>query len=256
MAATADRSLIDVDKTEYWFTKKACTDEAGALKLLYEQPQIASKTKAGAPGATPLMIALENRASDAVVRKLLDYFPAAAAITHNGSLPLHIAAKLGVCGPLVVEHLLQVHPDAVRAKEAHDDEFLPVHLAMRHAQVQEKVVHLLVAHYPFHEMSLVDLIKCGEQNAWDQRRSRAPATEAALRLLELDPTLAQEARALDEALPLHMAFIYGSADELCIRLLEVFPEAARRPDKKGNRPINIAAQHNRSQQVMRCLLAA
>lgn len=253
----ADRSLINVDKTEHWFTKEACKDEAVALKLLCEQPQIASKTKPGLPSATPLIIALENRSSDKVVRKLLDYFPSAAETAHNGSLPLHIAAKLGASGPDAVDHLLRIHPEAARAKESHDDEFLPVHLAMRLALVQEKVVNLLVAQYPFGEMSLVDLIKCGEQSAsWGQRRSRTPATEAALQLLEREPTLAQEARDLDDALPLHMAFIYGSADELVLRLLEAFPEAARRPDKKGNRPINIATQQARSQQVMRCLLAA
>ena len=91
------------------------------------------------------MIALENRASDTVVSKLLDYFPAAATTAHNGSLPLHVAAKLGACGPLGVEHLLRIHPEAARANEAHDDEFLPVHLAMRHTLVQEKVAqHVLV----------------------------------------------------------------------------------------------------------------
>ena len=260
MAAVADRSLINVDKTEYWFTKDACKDEAGALKLLYEQPQIATKTKPGLPGATPLMIALENRSSDAVVRKLLDYFPGAAETAHNGSLPLHIAAKLGASGPDAVEHLLKIHPEAARAKEdvgMHDDEFLPVHLAMRHALVQEKVVSLLVARYPLSEMSLVDLIKCGEQSAaLGDRKLRTPATEAALLLLEREPALAQEARELDDALPLHMAFIYGAADEVVLRLLEAFPEAARRPDKKGNRPVNIATQQARSQAVMKALLAA
>lgn len=256
-AAVADMSLVKVDKTEHWFTQEACKDEAGALKLLYEQPQIASKTRPGLPGATPLMIALENRASDAVVRKLLDYFPAAAETAHNGSLPLHVAAKLGASGPDAVEHLLKIYPEAARAKEALDDEFLPVHLAMRLSLVQEKVVSLLVARYPFSEMSLVDLIKCGEQPApLGSRRSRTPATEAALLLLEREPELAQEARELDDALPLHMAFIYGAADELALRLLEAFPEAARRPDKKGNRPINIATQQARSPRVMKALLAA
>ena len=115
-------SLVKVDKTEHWFTQEACKDEAGALKLLYEQPQIASKTKPELPGATPLMIALENRASDAVVRKLLDYFPAAAETAHNGSLPLHVAAKLGASGPDAVEHLLKIYPEAARAKEALDDD--------------------------------------------------------------------------------------------------------------------------------------
>ena len=253
----ADLSLTTLDKTEHWFTKEACKDEAGALKLLCERPEVACKTKPDLPSETPLMIALENRSSDTVVRKLLDYFPAAATTAHNGSLPLHIAAKLGTSGPDAVDALLMIHPEAALAKEAHDDEFLPVHLAMRHTLVNDKVVSLLVARHPFSEMSLVDLIKCGEPSAtWGQRRSRTPATEAALQLLEREPELAQEARDLDDALPLHMAFIYGSADELVIRLLETFPAAARRPDKNGNRPINIATQNARSQQVMRCLLAA
>ena len=34
----ADLSLTTLDKTEHWFTKEACKDEAGALKLI-ERPK-------------------------------------------------------------------------------------------------------------------------------------------------------------------------------------------------------------------------
>ena len=91
-ARMADRSLINVDKTEHWFTKEACKDEAVALKLLCEQPQIASKTKPGLPSATPLIIALENRSSDKVVRKLLGAQPkppeTACGSRETGPMPM------------------------------------------------------------------------------------------------------------------------------------------------------------------------
>ena len=248
-----DVSLVTVDKTEYWFTKDVCSDEAAALKLLYEQPQVASKQSS--PGLTPLVIALENKASDAVVRKLIDYYPRAAATTKSGSLPLHIAAALGA-SPAVVGELLRINPDAARVAETHGHEFLPVHLALRNVFVQDNVVGLIVDRYPFGEMTLPELVKCGEQTSFGKRRTRLPATEAALRLLDREPALAQQVRESDGATPLHMCFIYGAADELVLRLLAIFPEAARVPDKSGNRPINIAMQHARSAEVVRALLAA
>ena len=40
------------------------------------------------------------------------------------------------------------------------------HVKVANVKIATQVVNLLVAYYPFHEMSLVDLIKCGEQTAW------------------------------------------------------------------------------------------
>lgn len=103
-------------------------------------------------------------------------------------------------------------------------------------------------------MSLMELIRCGGKST--ARAGCSGATEAALELLEREPMLAQEVRATDGAMPLHMSLIHGSDDVLVLRLLQLHPEAARHPDKNSNRPINIAMQNERSNVVVSKLLAA
>ena len=100
----------------------------------------------------------------------------------------------------------------------------------------------------------MELIRCGGKAT--ARPGSAGATEAALQLLERLPTLAEEVRETDGAMPLHMSLIHGSDDVLVLRLLELHPGAARHPDKNSNRPINIAMQNERSNLVVSKLLAA
>lgn len=141
-------NLTTVDKTEYWLTNDICKDEKAALNLLYQQPQVAVHVKDTAEGS-PLVVALESRASNAVMLKLLLYNADAVAIITRGSLPLHLAMKLGTA-KAVVEKMLGIYPHGARQQDT--DEFLPVHVALRQPLVADSVVAMLIEAYPYSEV--------------------------------------------------------------------------------------------------------
>ena len=141
-------NLTTVDKTEYWLTNEICKDEKAALNLLYQQPQVAANVKDTAKGS-PLVVALESRASNAVCLKLLLYNPDAVAIITRGALPLHLAMKLGT-DEAIVAKMLGIHPHGARQEDK--DEFLPLHLALRQPLVADSVVAMLVETYPYSEV--------------------------------------------------------------------------------------------------------
>eukprot|EP00966_Prymnesium_polylepis_P292859 6763882-Prymnesium_polylepis.1 len=104
--------------------------EADVLAHVDAQPgDVAVKDDAG---RLPLHVAVDNKASDAVVKKLLEAYPQAAAITtgYDKKLPLHLAVR-SQPSEVVVQLLLDAYPEGAQAL----DEVRLIQLAQRRGAV-------------------------------------------------------------------------------------------------------------------------
>jgi len=118
--------------------------EADVLAHVDAQPgDVAVKDDAG---RLPLHVAVDNKASDAVVKKLLEAYPQAAAITtgYDKKLPLHLAVR-SQPSEVVVQLLLDAYPEGAQALDEY--KMLPLHLGVRY-EASETVITMLLQAFP------------------------------------------------------------------------------------------------------------
>ncbi len=66
--------------------------------------------------------------------------------------------------------------------------------------------------------------------------------------------LTQNAQLRFRALPLHAALVFGAPDDMVMKILNSYPNAARGRDVKGRLPIHLAFEHNASAAVVAAII--
>jgi len=177
--------------------------------------------------------------SPAVVRELLDSYPAGASVKDDmGWTPLHLVCRTNREGEPLARMLINAYPEGATIRDR--DGRLPLHWACCHRFARPSYFR----------------VDDKTASAFVEESPADPAESLLEVLLETYP----EGAALREKsygfLPLHIACASGASLGVIQRLLQVYPIAAKKQDKNGSLPLHIACRANASIIVIRALLDA
>eukprot|EP00873_Tetraselmis_striata_P026879 jgi/Tetstr1/447143/TSEL_034580.t1 len=200
----------------------------------------------------PLHILLKMQAEPDLVLDVLRHNPAAAAACDgDGWLPLHWAAAREA-SVAVVEAILQEHPGAAAVEgTSRSGGLLPLGVAIKH-NADPGVVRVLVRHHP--DATKMRKSKDHELPLHMALRKRCPPATIAI-LLDANPTSAGVWSGQNGRLPLHGALRFQHGDEVVLSLLRRHPEAVN-SHCRGDTAIGLAMQYGASMDVFQALLKA
>lgn len=190
----------------------------------------------------PLHVAIENGASEGIVRMLFEAYPdaAKAVIGCRRELALHAALK-GQASESIIRMLFDSHPIAVKKKTKMGR--LPLHLAIEDG-ASEGVVRMLFDAYPDAIKEVIeeedDLLPCRELALHVALKSRS--SEPVIRLLFDAHPGAVEKKNASGMLPLHLAVVHGADEAITGMLLVAFPVALKKATSDGWLPLHLALE--------------
>ena len=238
----------------------------------------------------PLISSMEYHQLEPVLLKLLRTFPEAAKQKQHIYIPdwypLHMACDIGKYETLVIE-LLKIFPEA--AKHMDDQQRYPLNLAcFGSSQSSLRVIQELITVFPdavrhkdkynrfplcgalSHYGKVIKIMleeelfpktlqpKYGRCLAWfplNYVSLICTPDIVALKLLELYPQAAKE-KECHGWYPLHFACLYSHLSEaVAIKLIELFPEAIQQKTNSDEYPLHIACTHNPRLSIIKALVS-
>jgi ankyrin repeat protein len=189
-------------------------------------------------------IAHANHGGDqekSVIIQLVRCFPQAASHADNtGCIPFHYAAMHGDNWDVDMEAIYNAHAKGIQVRSGPQwHNRLPIHMAASNEKSQESLIHRLIQLNP-RCASLVDRegmlplhLACEQGKAWNN------GTQC---IYDAYPQAVRQAESNHRGwLPLHMAAVCPrDTGELITKLVELYPEAASKPDNEGRFPLHLA----------------
>jgi len=200
----------------------------------------------------PLHIA--SRTGTAAVVSVLLNFPAGAKdADQDGRLPIHLAClNSGKDKDVVaiIDALVKIHPKGLRQREQRFG-FLPLHIACSTPSPSERVVELLLNHYP-HAAREEDAFLSSPLHV--AARANAPSSVISV-LVQLYPD-AVRLLDRDERLPLHWACHTDAPPEVIQTLLGPYPSGLLVEESKyGYTPLHIAVHRGANAEVVTTMVS-
>lgn len=213
----------------------------------YLVKDVSVTTSSAAAVGSPLQLALENHASDAVVDTLVTVLPGAVEVEdESGDIPLRTAVKTQATKK-VVEILLAAWKDSIKDKNA--DGYMALHIALRN-NASAAVVDVLTSSWP-------DAVKergvDGYSVLHTALRNNASATTVETLIAAWRESVNE--RDKDGNTPLHTALQHNAAKAVVEVLLDAWPDVLVEKDGNGSTPLRIAVIKNADITVVLSLLA-
>ena len=204
------------------------------------------------------MACKNERITEGIIQCLLEYFPdAASAVGHYGQAPLHTLCLNKNMTLGIIQLLIEAAPDSVRSLNDNGD--MPLHALTCNKKVDNAVaidiLKLLIEKHP-------EAAGRADIDGFNPLHSACVSTspEFCQVLIDADPF---SVRCINNMfwMPLHSLCNSIEVDEsntieILKLLIEIYPEAVRREDNRGNLPIHIAASMLRSFEFCQLLIEA
>jgi len=195
----------------------------------------------------PLHLAIQNRASEAVILELITAYPEATGVTEpqEFKLPLHFGCEM-VASDTVISELLTVN--FLASRESTKSGCLPMHFAAEHDTSDFVMKGLLMAN----PESCKVKTSSGCLALHRACKTEAPASVVKT-LLEFYPAAAENPD-VRGSLPVHWAVGKHQSNAVISALMNVYPEGCKVADNDGNKPLHVAIEYEASDETIREIL--